>query len=109
MAPEKKVPIPVLKLIASKLKLLAQENRLRLLNELRGGERTVSELIEATGASQANISKHLAVMRSHGVVTCRKAGLNVFYQISDKSVNKLCDLMCHEFRKEMEATLLANK
>ena len=109
MAPDKRVPIPVLKLIASRLKLLAQENRLRILNELRAGEKTVTELIAATGGTQANISKHLGVMRGKAIVTCRRDGLNVFYAISDRSVFKLCDLMCHEFRREMESAVAAAK
>ena len=109
MAPNKKVPVPVLKLIASKLKLLAQENRLRLLNELRSGEKTVTELIAATGGTQANISKHLGVMRGSNIVKCRREGLNVFYSISDKSVYKLCDLMCNEFRREMENSIASRK
>jgi DNA-binding transcriptional ArsR family regulator len=109
MAPNKKVPVPVLKLIASKLKLLAQENRLRLLNELRSGERSVTELIAATGGTQANISKHLGVMRGSNIVKCRREGLNVFYSISDKSVYKLCDLMCNEFRREMENSIASRK
>jgi DNA-binding transcriptional ArsR family regulator len=109
MAPDKRVPIPVLKLIASKLKLLAQENRLRILNELRGGEKSVTELIVATGGTQANISKHLGVMRGKGIVTCRRNGLNVFYSISDRSVFKLCDLMCNEFRREMEKAVATVK
>ena len=102
MAPDKKVPIAVLKLIALRLKLLAQENRLRLLNELRQGEKTVTELIKATGASQANISKHLAVLRTSGMVAARKEGLNVYYSITNRSVYKLCDLMCNEFKAEFE-------
>src|SRR5262245_21543928 len=89
MAPDKTVPVPVLKLIAFKLKLLAQENRLRLLNELRNGEKTVTELIAATAGTQANISKHLGVMRGNHIVKCRREGLNVYYSISDKSVFKL--------------------
>src|SRR5438045_2724815 len=109
MAPNKKVPVPVLKLIASKLILLAQENRLRLLNELRSGERSVTELIAATGGTQANISKHLGVMRGSNIVKCRREGLNVFYSISDKSVYKLCDLMCNEFRREMENSIASRK
>ena len=109
MAPNKKVPVPVLKLIASKLKLLAQENRLRLLNELRSGEKTVTELIAATGGTQANISKHLGVMRGSNIVKCRREGLNVFYSISDKSFYKLCDLMCNEFRREMENSIASRK
>ena len=109
MAPNKKVPVPVLKLIASKLKLLAQENRLRLLNELRSGEKTVTELIAATSGTQANISKHLGVMRGSNIVKCRREGLNVFYSISDKSVYKLCDLMCNEFRREMENSIASRK
>lgn len=100
--PTKKITPAALKLIACKLKTLAVESRLAILNELRDGEKTVSHLTSATGLSQANVSKHLAVLKRAGLVDFRKEGQHSFYAISDPVVFKLCDLLCKTFQAEME-------
>ena len=92
----------LLTLIAERFKALAEPARLAILNALRGGERTVSELVEETGLGQANLSKHLQVLFDGGYVTRRKDGLFVYYALADRDVFKLCDIMCG--RLEAEAT-----
>ena len=62
---------------------LADPSRLAIIEELRGGERTVGELVAATGLSQPNASGHLACLRDCGLVTCRQAGRHVYYAIAD--------------------------
>ena len=57
--------------------------RLRILQALQRGERSVTEIIESPGASQANVSKHLGVMTRAEMVGRRQEGLNVFYSITD--------------------------
>lgn len=84
----------LMELIAERFKALSEPARLRLLNVLRDGERTVTELMEATGLGQANVSKHLQLLHSMGFVTRRKSGLNVYYSLADQDVFLLCDLMC---------------
>lgn len=90
-------------LVAERFKALGEPARLRLLNALRGGERTVSELMEDTGLSQANVSKHLQLLHSLGFVTRRKEGLYVRYALAGEDVFALCDLMCGRLQAEMEA------
>ena len=80
--------------LATRFKVLAEPMRLRLLNELRGGERTVTELCGCTCAGQANVSKHLSVLRRHGLVARRKEGLHARYRIADESTFALCELLC---------------
>ena len=89
-------------LVAERFKALGEPARLRLLNALRAGERTVSELMEDTGLSQANVSKHLQLLRSLGFVTRRKEGLYVRYALADEDVFALCDLMCGRLAKEAD-------
>ncbi len=72
----KKLSARALELVAEQFGVLADPTRLRLLNELRAGEKTVSELIEASGANQANISRHLGVLSRAAMVGRRKAGVN---------------------------------
>lgn len=76
--------------IAEVLKAIADPMRLRLLHALQDGERCVGELVEAVGGSQANVSKHLAVLKKAGLVRCHREGLNVVYAIDDPSVFEIC-------------------
>jgi ArsR family transcriptional regulator len=97
----KSLPAGALELVAARFRMLAEPMRLRLLNELRDGEKTVTALIEATGAGQANVSKHLNLLADAGMVGRRKEGLNVYYFIADESLFKLCDLVCGHLQKEL--------
>ena len=96
-------PVPpfALELVAARFKMLAEPMRLRLLHELRGGEQTVTALVAATGAGQANVSKHLGLLADAGMVSRRKEGLNVNYFIADESLFELCDLVCGRLQKEL--------
>lgn len=80
--------------VAYRFKLLGEPMRLRILNCLRDGEKCVQELVDETGAGQANISKHLSLMMNNGVVNRRKDGLHVYYYIEDKSIYDLCNKVC---------------
>ncbi|RYD37762.1 MAG: transcriptional regulator [Verrucomicrobiaceae bacterium] len=91
-----------LELIAARFRALAEPMRLRLLNLLMQGEQTVGQLVEASGSSQANVSKHLALLRDAGMVGVRKEGLSSVCFIADPIVNELCDMMCRRLREEME-------
>lgn len=92
----------LLALIAERFKALAEPARLQILNSLRGGESTVSELVEETELGQANVSKHLQQLHSLGFVTRRKVGLYVYYSLADKTVFQLCDIMCGRLETEMK-------
>ena len=83
-----------LELIAARFRVLAEPMRLKLLNSLGENEMSVSELIAATGAGQANVSKHLGMMVEAGLLARRKEGLNVIYRVADKSVFDLCENVC---------------
>lgn len=81
-------------LIASRFRVLAEPMRLKILHALGDREMTVTELVAATGAGQANISKHLAILADARLASRRKEGLNVFYRVSDETVFDLCDAVC---------------
>lgn len=83
-----------LTLVAERFKVLAEPARLQLLQALMAGERTVGELTEATGLTQANVSKHLQLLLAHELVARRKEGLFAYYGLADESVFKLCELVC---------------
>ncbi len=93
----------VLTLIAERFKALAEPARLHILNCLRSGELTVTELVEESELGQANVSKHLQLLHSMGFVSRRKDGLFVYYALADKGVFQLCDVMCGRLASEMKA------
>jgi DNA-binding transcriptional ArsR family regulator len=93
----------VLAMIAERFKALAEPARLQLLRCLQEQEMSVNELVEATGLGQANVSKHLQLLHTHGFVSRRKEGLYVYYSLADKSVFKLCEIMCGRLEAHVEA------
>ena len=92
----------LLALVAARFKALGEPARLQIANCLRDGEMTVSELIEATGFSQSNVSKHLQLLHMHGFVSRRRDGLFTYYELADESVVRLCDLMCGRLAKDVK-------
>lgn len=67
-------------------------SRLSILNFLSDGARTVSEIVNATGLSQSNVSNHLGCLRDCGLVVAEQQGRYVYYDLSDQRVQQLLDL-----------------
>ncbi len=98
------VPQTQIERAAKRFKILSEPVRLELLNQMQiNGELTVSELVDATGHRQANVSKHLGLMAGEGLLDRRKEGLYVYYQISDPTLSALCMLVCGRLREESES------
>lgn len=74
--------------------LLAEPTRLKILNALCEGERNVSEIVAHTGATQTNVSRHLNLMYSRGVLDRRRDGAMTLYSIADQNVVELCRTAC---------------
>jgi len=91
--------------VSEVLKAMADPMRLRILHSLQEGEQSVSQIIEAVNSSQANVSRHLAVLRRTGLVSCRREGLNAFYGIADKRVFTICDSVCSSIGERLETEL----
>jgi DNA-binding transcriptional ArsR family regulator len=90
--------------VAAYFQALAEPTRLRLLNLLRDGPRGVGDLAEATGYSAANVSRHLALLAQHGLLSRESRGTSVFYAIADPAVYRLCDLVCDNLARRFERT-----
>lgn len=78
--------------VALKAKLFrgfADSSRLSILELLRDGEKTVSELVSATGLTQSNVSNHLACLRECGLVSARPEGRFTLYSLADETVRNL--------------------
>ena len=91
-----------LAMIATRFRILADPMRLKILHTLGEREMNVTDLVEATGAGQANVSKHLGVMLEAEIVARRKDGLNSYYKISDETIFELCDVVCGRLKKQVE-------
>jgi DNA-binding transcriptional ArsR family regulator len=74
-------------------KVLASPKRIEILNALKDGEKTVSELVEILGIPKANVSQHLAIMRHKGVLKTRRKGVNIYYSISHSKIIDACNIM----------------
>src|SRR3954468_12739804 len=70
----KPAPPALVELVAQRFRVMGEPMRIRLLDTLRDGPATVSELTDALGASQQNVSKHLAILASAGLVAREKDG-----------------------------------
>ena len=90
-----------LELVARRFAVLAEPMRLRLIQALFAGEKNVNALVEATGGTQANISRHLQTLTHAHILARRKDGLQVFYSIADPSIYKLCELVCGSLEKSL--------
>lgn len=93
--------------VAAQFRVLAEPARLTLLQSLLAGEKNVGELVRATEMSQANTSKHLAVLAEAGFLARRKEGTTVYYSVSDEAVFQLCDLMCSRVARQAAADAAA--
>lgn len=99
MSPARMTPEKI-EIVAERFKVLGEPARLHILERLRSGERTVGELVDATGLGTANVSKHLQVLHSASFVTRRKEGLFVYYELAGDDVFRLCDIMCGVMESE---------
>ncbi|HUO77205.1 MAG TPA: metalloregulator ArsR/SmtB family transcription factor [Thermodesulfovibrionales bacterium] len=83
-------------------KTLASPKRIEILNALKEGEKTVSELVEILGVPKANVSQHLAVMRHKGILKFRREGINMYYSVSNRKVIEACLLMKEVLMEQMK-------
>lgn len=88
--------------IAARFKALGEPMRLKLLNTLRDGAHSVSELAELTGSGQANVSKHLQLLLQHGFVSRTREGTTSWYAIADPQVFTLCEVVCGGMEQDLD-------
>lgn len=81
------------KLHTQLLKALANEKRLEIIHLLREQELTVSEIQTMLDLEQANLSQHLMILRKYNIVTTRKKGKEIYYQLSHNNIIKASDLL----------------
>lgn len=88
-----KLDLTIYEMQAEISKTMAHPIRLAILHCLKNGEKTVNDLVETIGASQSNISQHLAQMRQRQIVKTRKVGSTVYYQVYSPKISQACDMV----------------
>ena len=90
-------------LIASRFRTLGEPLRIRILQALQAGERSVGQLADLVGSTQPNVSKHLRILQDAGLVGRRQEGNTVYCFISDPTVMDLCDAVCESLEARLRA------
>jgi DNA-binding transcriptional ArsR family regulator len=98
----KQLPDAALELIAHRFRALSEPVRLKLLSALMQGEKNVTQLVEAAGTGQANVSKHLSILKQAGMIAAKREGLTTMCSISDPAIFQLCEIMCAKLKTEHE-------
>jgi DNA-binding transcriptional ArsR family regulator len=96
------LPDPLVELIARRFRVLSEPMRIKLLDQLREHDATVTQLQETLGASQQNVSKHLGILHDAGMVTRTKDGNHARYAIADDGVFELCEQVCGGVRRQLD-------
>ena len=81
------------KIHAETCKVFSNSTRLEILNLLRDKELSVTEMIKKTKLSQANISQHLSIMKSKGIVVSNRNGKNIYYKLTNPKIIKAFDII----------------
>jgi DNA-binding transcriptional ArsR family regulator len=90
-------------LMAEWFRVLSEPSRLRIVHALQRGERNISELAQATGLSQPNVTRHIQALVACGIVGRRKVGVSQVCSIADPAVLELCRRVCRELQRRLKA------
>ena len=91
----------ITQLNAAIIKAIGQENRLKILHLLQGGEMCVNDILQAIDQEQSNVSRHLNHLHRCGILSRRKEGLKTFYGIKHPEVLQMIDLTSVISRREL--------
>ncbi len=67
--------------------------RVQIVHLLRDGPRRVSAIAEELNVTQATVSRHLAILRNVGILSCQRQGTDMIYQISSPKIPEICESM----------------
>ncbi len=95
-----KLNVQQLERVAALFRAFAEPTRLAIVQELKEAEMSVSDIVNQLTTSQANVSKQLKILHDAGLVSRRKQGTQVLYQIADPMVFELCGLVCDKLNRD---------
>ena len=91
---------------AEMCKVFSNPTRLEILNLLRDEELSVTELIAKTKLNQANISQHLSIMKSKGIVISDRKGKNIYYRLTNPKIIKAFDIIREILSERLRSRML---
>ena len=96
-----RVPDELLETMAAKFRLIGEPTRLAILHALMdGAEKSVGQIAAETGRTEVNVSRHLKQLAKGKMLARRKAGLQVFYRLTDPVIEQVCRLVCGTLLKD---------
>ena len=99
------LPEGPLVLVAARFRALGDPSRLKIVNRMMNGERSVQELLEETGLTQTNLSRHLGILRQQGIVERRSEGNRALYRIADPTMVDVCEAVCGSLADQLAEDL----
>jgi DNA-binding transcriptional ArsR family regulator len=87
--------------VAEYFSVLSEPSRLRIMYAVCSGEKSVSEVVELCGSSQANVSRHLSALHKAGILLRRKEGTIVYYSIADNATVEMCQTVCAKIAESL--------
>ncbi|HQQ76165.1 MAG TPA: metalloregulator ArsR/SmtB family transcription factor [Thermoanaerobaculia bacterium] len=80
--------------VAVRFRALSEPTRLKIVRRLALGEACVGEIVAAVGGTQANVSKHLGVLRASDLVARTRRGPRTVYRLADPALLRMCSIVC---------------
>ena len=90
---DKKMEEKMFQMHAEVCKSMANPTRLKIINLLREGEKSVEELRKRLKLPKANLSQHLSILRQRRILSTRRSGLNIYYKAANPKMIKACDIL----------------
>lgn len=87
--------------VANHFFLLCEPTRLKILNSLCKGEKSVGEIVTDVASTQANVSRQIGLLYRGKILAKRKDGTQVFYRIDDQRTLVLCQSVCSEISERI--------
>jgi len=88
--------------VADYFSVMSEPARLKIIHAICQSERSVSEIVELTGSTQSNISRHLGLMCRLGLLERRREGNKIFYRMVDDTMIELCRSACNRIAATIE-------
>jgi DNA-binding transcriptional ArsR family regulator len=107
MAPNPPLTERTRELVAARFRALGEPTRLKILERLFRSPASVGEILVAVGGTQANVSKHLAILAAGRLVGRRKEGNRTVYWISDPALERICVIVCDAVTRDAHAEVRA--
>ena len=101
-AEDKKLQQKIFQMQCEICKALANPIRMAIVNRLDDREVAASDLIADLGISKANLSKHITVLASGGIVESRRDGRQIFYRLIDPEIRKACAIMSSVLYRQLK-------